>query len=281
MQLGIVSDFHLGGTRNSQWNNRQMQLRATELAQAAIATLNAHALDAVVVTGDLTEDGHHEGNYLHQLLLARELLETIRAPWYVVPGNHDRLLVQSGDFDRVFSKHVLDGYTRWNEFGVVGLREWLGAQGHTFFKLGAAQIDNVVSAVKSDVPEMLVLFSHFPLLSEERFGELHGGRYPGHLEDGALLLEQLAQRVQNRIVIFCGHMHWHCITSDPRWIHCTTGGMIEYPMELRIVSLEFPTLQIATLDGAARELAAQSLLDADWVRGETRDREGTFLLSRS
>lgn len=281
MQLGIVSDLHLGGTRNSKWNNRQMQMRATELAQSAIATLNAHALDAVVVTGDLTEDGYSEGDYLHQLLLARELLETIRAPWYVVPGNHDRLLVKSGDFDRVFAGHGLYGYTRWNACGVVGLREWLGVQGHSFSKLGAAQIDEVVSAVISDSPRMLVMFGHLPLISEEWFSTQHGGKYAGHFEDGGLLLERLTERMQNRIVIFCGHMHWHCITSDPRWIQCTTGGMIEYPMELRIVSLELPALKIATLDGAARDIAAQSLLDAEWVRGETRDREGTFLLPRS
>lgn len=55
---------------------------------AAVAFLNERAdrIDAVVATGDLTNDGRPE-----QYRLLRELLEPLRLPLYLVPGNHDEV----------------------------------------------------------------------------------------------------------------------------------------------------------------------------------------------
>lgn len=278
MRLGIVSDFHLGGTRDSGWNNLQLQRHATEIAMAAIETLNAQAPEIVFVTGDLTEDGYREGDWTHQLALARDLLEKLTVPWYVVPGNHDRTLVKSGDFDRIMGDHLVPLYTRRGDLGIVGLREGPAVVGNTYSSLGQDQIEQVVAALKADPPQTLLIFSHFPLISEETLVEKHNGKYPGHFEDGAVLLDRLSGVTQNRMVVFAGHMHWHYITENPRWIQCTTGGMIEYPIELRIVTLHPTTMHFQVFPVAPSEIVAQSLADAAWVRGTPHDRQGELQL---
>lgn len=279
MRIGIVSDFHLGGTRNSQWNNLQLQNHATEIVGAAIELLNAQAPEVVFVTGDLTEDGYREGDWTHQLELARSLLEKFTVPWYVTPGNHDRTLMRSGDFDRIIGDHVLPQYTRRGEFGIVALREGPAVVGNTFSSIGQEQIDQVVLAVTANPPQTLLIFTHFPLVSEESLLERHNGKYPGHFEDGALLLDRLARVTHNRIVVFSGHMHWNYVTEGPRWIQCTTSGMVEYPIELRLVTLDSTSVQYNVLGVVSPELAAESLKDAEWVRGIPKDREGKLSLS--
>jgi hypothetical protein len=52
--------------------------------------------------------------------------------------------------------------------------------------------------------------------------------------------------------------------------------MIEYPMELRTVTIDGDALHITTLDSPVPDLAAQSLEQAEWVRGRAQDRALTL-----
>src|SRR5207247_10658479 len=116
-----------------------------------------------------------------QLRLARDILRQIEAPWYVLPGNHDRAAVRSGQFDRVFAGHVLDLYSRHDELGLLSLREMLPADGAppSGYQIGAAVIDQAVERVTSDRPPVLLVASHIPLASEEAHAGSHGGKYAG------------------------------------------------------------------------------------------------------
>ncbi|MEM1343570.1 MAG: phosphodiesterase [Pseudomonadota bacterium] len=52
---------------------------------AAVAAVNARAPDAVLITGDLTDIGTAE-----EYALLRAELDRLNAPYFVLPGNHDR-----------------------------------------------------------------------------------------------------------------------------------------------------------------------------------------------
>ena len=94
-------------------------------------------------------------------------------------------------------------------------------------------------------------------------------------------MEQLAGVTKKRIVVFAGHMHWHCVTENADWIHCTTGGMVEYPVELRMVTLETDHIRFEVMNVVAPELAGESLVEGGgWVRGEAKDRKGALTLTR-
>lgn len=73
-----LSDLHIGASENG--------FDPVPHVEAVVEAVRAlpNRPDAVLVSGDLTDDGAEDG-----YLLARELLQRLEAPLYVLPGNHD------------------------------------------------------------------------------------------------------------------------------------------------------------------------------------------------
>ncbi len=79
VRLAILSDVHV-----TPGNANEGQLRA------AVAEINAIDVDAVMMTGDLTNEGSDE-----QLRNVKGILDGITHPLYVIPGNHENNWSQS------------------------------------------------------------------------------------------------------------------------------------------------------------------------------------------
>lgn len=98
-QFAFVSDTHIGNPT------------AQEDLERTIADINANPnLEFVVITGDITEFGSDE-----ELILAKQIFDTIKKPWYIVPGNHD---------------------TNWSESGSNSFRVVFGAEKFAFTHKG-------------------------------------------------------------------------------------------------------------------------------------------------
>jgi 3',5'-cyclic AMP phosphodiesterase CpdA len=76
--IAQLSDLHIC----DEWEGVDPVVQVERVVEAIRQLPNR--VDAVLVTGDLTDDGS-EGNYRR----AQELLERLEAPLYVLPGNHD------------------------------------------------------------------------------------------------------------------------------------------------------------------------------------------------
>jgi 3',5'-cyclic AMP phosphodiesterase CpdA len=76
--LAQLSDIHLG----ARWEGVDPQPRLEQVIEAVRSLPNP--VDAVVVSGDLSDAGSEE-----HYLSARRLLERLDAPVHVLPGNHD------------------------------------------------------------------------------------------------------------------------------------------------------------------------------------------------
>jgi Icc protein len=76
--LAQLSDLHLGAA----WEGVDPQPRLQQVIEAVRSLPNP--VDAVVVSGDLSDSGDEE-----HYLLARRLLARLEVPVYVLPGNHD------------------------------------------------------------------------------------------------------------------------------------------------------------------------------------------------
>jgi len=88
-----LSDTHVGSLTGEE------DLRAT------VRDINSQTgLSFVVISGDITEYGS-----LAQLRLAKEILDGLRIPCQVVPGNHDTKWSESGatDFPKLWEPIVL------------------------------------------------------------------------------------------------------------------------------------------------------------------------------
>ena len=79
VRLAILSDVHV-----TPGNANEGQLRE------AVAEINATDVDAVMMTGDLTNEGSDE-----QLTNVKGILDGISHPLYVIPGNHENNWSQS------------------------------------------------------------------------------------------------------------------------------------------------------------------------------------------
>ncbi|MHB0939541.1 MAG: metallophosphoesterase family protein [Armatimonadota bacterium] len=274
MKFGIISDLHLGHAGDGHWHNRLLYDQADIIARAAVEALNGQELDAVFVLGDISQAGEER-----QLRLAKEILSGLEASWFVLPGNHDRPAVCSGLFDRVFRGRQVPEFILHNGMVIVGLREQIPEPGKqpAHYQFEPRKATAFLEQLERSLAGTLLLFSHFPFVDGSAWAEEHAGKDAGCFENGEAFLSRAAGMVDGVTAAFSGHQHWHRITAGPAWTHCTTASLIEYPMEVRLVTLEGDRLQIGTL-AVAETLAASSLNGAEWVRGRAEDRKAAYVL---
>ncbi|MEO6932249.1 MAG: metallophosphoesterase, partial [Chitinophagaceae bacterium] len=89
-----VSDTHIGST------NADEDLRRT------VKNINADiSLSFVIITGDITDFGSDQ-----EFKLAKQILDSLNKPWYIIPGNHDANWSESGtnSFKKIFGAETFD-----------------------------------------------------------------------------------------------------------------------------------------------------------------------------
>jgi 3',5'-cyclic AMP phosphodiesterase CpdA len=156
MLIAQITDLHVA--QDGTFMRRFVD--ANEKLAGAVAFLNdrSHQVDAVVATGDLTNDGEAE-----QYTLLRKLLDELRVPLYLVPGNHDERdgfraafadkewMPASGPIDYVIDEH---------EVRLVGIDTTEpGRHDGVFHPEQAGWLDDVLGR-RPDTPTLL--FCHHP-----------------------------------------------------------------------------------------------------------------------
>jgi calcineurin-like phosphoesterase family protein len=287
MRFGILTDLHLGHTGEGHWHNRLLFDHASQIVRTAIQTLNEQALDAVYVLGDLTQDGQPA-----QLDLARDMLANLAAPWFVLPGNHDSALVRAGSFDQVFAGHLVQPYTRLGDAGIASLRERVsgGPYEEPLYQIDATWASRAEQGIRADCTQALVVLSHFPLLDERLWADHHDGKDAGHFLHGETQVMRLIESLspacaarRRKAILLCGHEHWHHVSVSHNWIQCVTASLIEYPMEVRVFSLDGNALRITMLAVPTGGLSEQSIAlesPATWVYGRAQDRDTQLTIDK-
>ncbi len=172
-----ISDTHIGSPSGS----------AEEDLRQTIADINSMSdIPFVVITGDITELGTDA-----QLRLARQLLDELKVPYYIIPGNHDACWSESGgvSFARVF------GYDKF-QFDYQGIR-FLGCPSGPYVRMSDGHIprdaivwlDKLLDKTSPDQP--LIFFNHYPIDSS--------------LDNWYNITDRL--RNYNTLMIGCGHGH--------------------------------------------------------------------------
>ncbi|HSC39289.1 MAG TPA: PQQ-binding-like beta-propeller repeat protein [Chitinophagaceae bacterium] len=175
--FAFISDTHIG----SPDGNAEKDLRHT------VADINGmDNLDFAVITGDITELGTDT-----QLKLAKQLLDSLRIPWYIIPGNHDAGWSESGgvSFARTFGN---DRFT----FDHNGIRFIACASG-PYVRMSDGHIprdairwlDSLLKKTPASLP--VVFLNHYPI--------------DNSLDNWYEAIDRLKQN--NTIAILCGHGH--------------------------------------------------------------------------
>ncbi|GHE46714.1 outer membrane protein assembly factor BamB family protein [Sphingobacterium griseoflavum] len=171
-----VTDTHVGGATGAE------DLRRT------VRDLNQQQdLDFVILSGDVTEFGSDD-----ELQLAKQILDSLHLPLYVIPGNHDSNWSESGanSFRKVFGGETF--FFRHKGF------MFLGTASGPNMRMGPGQVprENLVwmdsvFAAHPDVETPLIYINHYPQDSS--------------LNNWYEAIDRLKQR--NVQLILCGHGH--------------------------------------------------------------------------
>jgi predicted MPP superfamily phosphohydrolase len=89
-RFAFISDTHIGSPNGG----------AEEDLRRTVADINQmEGIDFVVITGDITELGTDA-----EIKLAKQILDELKVPYYIIPGNHDSGWSESGGvtFGKIF-----------------------------------------------------------------------------------------------------------------------------------------------------------------------------------
>ncbi len=176
-KIAFLSDTHIGAPNS----------RAEEDLRRTVADINQMTDVAfVVVTGDVTELGTDA-----EIKLAKQLLDSLRIPYYVIPGNHDTGWSESGglSFTKIF------GYDKFS-FEYNGVR-FLGCASGPYVRMSDGHIprdailwiDNELLKLSSTQP--IVFLNHYPL--------------DNSLDNWYEVTDRLNKK--NALMVMCGHGH--------------------------------------------------------------------------
>jgi outer membrane protein assembly factor BamB/predicted phosphodiesterase len=172
-----LSDTHIGSPAGAAEEDLRRTVRD-------INQMNDVAF--VIITGDITELGTDE-----QLHLAKQILDSLKVKYYIIPGNHDSGWSESGgvSFTRVF------GYDKF-QFDFNGIR-FIGCASGPYVRMSDGHIprDAIVwldSLLQKTPKQQPVIFcNHYPLDNQ--------------LDNWYEAVDRLKQ--YNTILAICGHGH--------------------------------------------------------------------------
>ena len=176
-RFAFISDTHIGSPNGS----------AEEDLRRTVRDINAMSDVAfVVLTGDITELGTNE-----EIKLAKQILDSLDIPWYIIPGNHDTGWSESGGvmFTTVF------GYDKFS-FEFNGIR-FLGCASGPYVRMSDGHVprdavnwlDKELKKVKKGEP--VIFLNHYPI--------------DNGLDNWYEITDRLRQH--NTWAILCGHGH--------------------------------------------------------------------------
>ncbi len=154
-------------------------------------------LDSVLVTGDISDDGSSDSYEF-----AKEQLERLGLPIFVVPGNHDA----REPFREAFSSlrtMPKDGFVDWTETvgdtRIVGLDTLVEGQGAGLLRQKSLDFLAAELSQTGSSP-VVVMLHHPPIRTGIQFMDAIGLENPSELE-------KVLQQAKANITVLAGHVH--------------------------------------------------------------------------
>lgn len=170
---------------------------------AHLAALGAKVggIDALVITGDLTEHGEPEA-----FALIAEALKALPFPVHALPGNHDRREALRAAYPAKPAAGPLDEVVTVGPLRLVLLDDLV--EGEPWGALSSAQLDWLDATLAASAPHPTLVFLHHPPFPTGiAFMDAIGLRDPAPLE-------AVIRRHGHVQLVGCGHIHRTIVT---RW----------------------------------------------------------------
>lgn len=206
-----LSDLHASSSQAKQGSGLSRSI-GLELRSLVSEFNRLDDLDFVVLTGDLVVDPSPPN-----LEEVRDILNTLRVPYYVIPGNHDLPdPARSGkpdlpsSFARVFEgRGPFSGQTYWSEdpkegWHLVGLDStvpgtWEG-------EISPAQLRWLKEDLERNAGKATILLSHHGLIAHHAWDE--EGAWRGYEVRNAEQVRTLLEHYPSVCIVVSGHHHF-------------------------------------------------------------------------
>jgi hypothetical protein len=232
-RLGLLSDVHLAGTnaRPRRWHHAMPLGASHDLWAQALERLSALSVDAIIVAGDLSDQGDED-----TLRRAVEALAATGLPCWLAPGNHDiadrsdalngALEVVSSDLVRQVSA---GGAPCAPHLRIAGQAIETPDGGHHCLTADGAD----TSAWADD---LVLWVSHHPVLPLGPVLREAGLQPAGDLADQHDVRQRLQDREEATLVI-CGHEHVRAWAAEGPLGQWSQRALIEPPHELGLLDI--------------------------------------------
>ena len=279
-----------------------------EIVDAIVEKVTELGPDFVVHCGDSTSDGAQES-----FDFGKKNMDRLPCPYYVALGNHDTFKAGTREYIAGMLENENGSFTYERKFDgfdliILDCAHWINDQGESsehmsrdegYGDLGppndALRRFEEICAFDGDVPTILAM--HTPVTAKPHYqvGSFPGGGAAGDddppdrdiLPDGASLqhlvdempnhghLLEIIERNPQIKLILSGHWHIHDIVTRGSQVFCSTGSMIEYPIEMRLVEFSDDGMSISTISVAGGRFADASLIPKyrnEFTAGGEKDR---------
>ena len=306
----VMTDTHFepASPEDFIWWNRMLISKNQVIVDAIVEKVTELQPDFVVHCGDFTSDAAFES-----FDFGKKNMDRLPCPYYVALGNHDTFNpeIRNCISGLLENENGSFSYTRkFDGFNLVILdcAYWIDPHGNDsphmlrddgYDSLGPPDhvLQWLVDACATDGGVPTVLAMHVPIVAKPRY---RVGSFPGGgagdveppdrdiLPDGASL-QHLVDEIPNHTrllkiieenpqikLILSGHWHIHDIIVRGTQVFCSTGSMIEYPIEMRLVDLSDDGINISTVSIGDGRFAEESLIPKyrnTFTAGEDGDRE--------
>jgi predicted phosphodiesterase len=210
LRFGVISDLHwaAASANGVSWHNPFDVAGVPDRVRAALRLFREAECDAVVCLGDLTHEGDEES--------LRALLDLLQAEWFgpllAVPGNHDRL-----------DQRVVDALFPTPRPGL-----------HRVLLAAVSRDEGRFANSAESSAAVLVVASHYPLISRRELLEQRGFAYPGDLANREALANELTG---NPTLVLCGHLHARDAVASGSMLQLAFAAIVEPPFECAVLDV--------------------------------------------
>ncbi len=263
--FAVLSDIHLGSDEPK--NTHKMFHYSQSILERAIGEMNSHRdIEFVLVAGDLTKNSEP---FNHEAV--KRILNQLRIPYYVVPGNHDVKKAEMPsenwgieDFVRAYQGHGYSGDKSWYSLDpkpnvhLVGLdsaSESRFAQSYGG-ALSLEQLDWLELDLAQARGKTTVVMIHHALIHHK------GGSDPRYYVENADQVKDILKKYGVQIVT-TGHLHITDIAVENGLFDISCPAICSYPCAYRILKLSENELFVNTIwhpSKTVREIAKAELL---------------------
>lgn len=254
IRLGLLSDLHCElEPAGSRWINVFEPERLDERIDEALSWFRESGVAAILLLGDLVQLG--DPLALEHVL--GRLAESASAPLVMVSGNHDLRL--GDDFAAGAKKVGIDllreAPLELDGVAVAGVGLGRSGPGLPFY---------VGDYAPPTAGGMLVMVSHFPLLSEAECVAAAGIPYAGDLVNRGDLVSGLLDAPGPTVAV-SGHIHARCSRAEGPLLQYTVGALIEPPFDCTVIELDLGDKRVRRI---ARRLGPVSRVDPVFAADE-------------